>query len=91
VGVKDDRVGVNKMNPTRPPSPCGLRRATSPFQGEVWHRPCGDTRAHAFASHRLFWIGTFMSSILSSRTSSGMPQATAGSDLILKWYMLWSA
>ena len=36
---------------------------------------------------RLFWIGTSISEALISRTSSGTPQAKAGSTLILKWYM----
>src|SRR5450830_1607093 len=40
---------------------------------------------------RLLRIGTFISSGLISRTSSGTPQAKAGSTLILKWYMLCSA
>ena len=38
--------------------------------------------------HRLLRIGTFISAGLISRTSSGTPQAKAGSFLILKWYML---
>ena len=33
-------------------------------------------------------IGTFISSALISRISSGTPHAKAGSTLILKWYML---
>ena len=37
---------------------------------------------------RLFRTGTCISSGLISRTSSGTPQANAGSFLILKWYML---
>jgi hypothetical protein len=36
---------------------------------------------------RLFLIGTFISSGLISRTSSGTPQGKAGSTLILKWYI----
>ncbi len=38
--------------------------------------------------YRLLRIGTCISSGLISRTSSGTPQAKAGSALILKWYML---
>ena len=40
------------------------------------------------SDQRLLRIGTCISSGLISRTSSGTPQAKAGSTLILKWYML---
>src|SRR3974390_50002 len=43
------------------------------------------------SGQRLLRIGMFMSSIFSSRTGSSTAQATFGSTLTLKWYMLCSA
>ena len=44
-------------------------------------------RQRACRRQRLLRIGTFISSGLISRTSSGTPQANAGSALMRKWYM----
>ena len=61
-------------------SPFPIRRANRE-KGEAASAPQGD-------AYRLFRMGTCISSGLISRTSSGTPQAKAGSFLILKWYML---
>src|SRR5690349_9673037 len=50
-----------------------------------------ERRSRGKRVQRLFLIGTFISSGLISRTSSGTPHWKAGSTLILKWYMLCSA
>src|SRR3990172_1458698 len=42
---------------------------------------------HGAADHLLLRTGTFISSGLISRTSTGIAQATFGSTLILKWYI----
>ena len=53
------------------------------------HMPAEVDRQIAGLKHqRLTRIGTTISSGKITRTSSGTPQAKAGSTLILKWYML---
>ena len=70
------------------------------FRQNRFHPPCfrrfypavreaGPCTPLAMASrYRLLRMGTLISSALISCTSSGTPQAKAGSTLILKWYML---
>ena len=60
---------------------------TTVIASEAW-RSREPPRQHNESDQRLLRIGTFISSGLISRISSGTPQAKAGSTLILKWYML---
>ena len=67
----------------------GPPQSASPIAPHA-RRPALAKRRRASApcvSHRLLRIGICISSGLISRTSSGTPQANAGSFLILKWYI----
>ena len=66
----------------------GRPRGMFPGVGRALTRPARQASQNRSADYRLLRMGTFISSGLISRTSSGTPQANAGSTLILKWYML---
>src|SRR5688572_12222880 len=76
VGADDGREGA------------GAESARDPVDRDVSAEPDGEFaglegRVHGYLTR----IGTFISSGLISRTSSGIAQATLGSTLILKWYI----
>ena len=71
-GRAGERVFPQWGNPEEEKSLTRASGATCPARGRGEHL------------HRLFLIGTFMSSIFSSRTGSSTAQATFGSTLTLK-------
>src|SRR5271166_3820799 len=69
----------------------GAERARDVIDCDMSAEADGETARLERRRHRLLRIGMSISSIVSSRVSSGMPQATLGSTLILKAYIDFSA
>src|SRR5262245_32706210 len=65
----------------------GLERAADAVHRDMTPEADGQVAGFEDRLYCFTRIGTFISSGLISRTSSGMAQATFGSTLILKWYI----